>query len=169
MREWQRHGEFIISEGNGTLSRDEGVLVERADAFRDGTFLMRSGDELAEWNTPNVSDIVGILCGFNPTEGRPEIERRCVYVARLAEVHDEALLYGADADDEWRNAIRQELLDRLHIVTRISGVRFDEQTETEGPDEADNGIALSGDGEPDFEGMSGDELGFIELSGDQRT
>lgn len=104
--------EFLLSEGNGSISREQGVLSSVAGALVPGTVLGRItvGGELVAYSN-GASDgsqtAVGVLYAKAPDS---TADQKVVYIARHAEVIL-AELTGADA------AAQVELL-ALGIVCR---------------------------------------------------
>ena len=108
LHEGQHTGEFLVSEANGTLSRETGALAQRPDRYLDGTILVRQstteGDIFVDLNDveeptggPDYSEVAGILYGnYDASGGNVE----AVMISRLAEVKDANLRYpeGADKD-----------------------------------------------------------------------
>lgn len=90
--EGQHTGEFLVSEANGTLSREVGTLSTRAAKYLDGTILGLSGDDLIALDSGTeviaAADVVGVLYGnYDASAGPVE----AVYIARLAEVKDDLI------------------------------------------------------------------------------
>lgn len=114
LNEGQHMGEFLVSEANGTLSREEGTLKNNQDLV-DGTVLMLDGDsELVEHDGVVLTDgtletdVAGILLGNHDTTANGpggNADKKVAYIARLAEVKDELLNYPATGEDEVRAAL----------------------------------------------------------------
>jgi hypothetical protein len=125
LTEGQHTGEFLVSEANGTLSREVGVLLSGQDV-KDGRVLKDNGtgklvEATGSFDTEGVSDedIVGIAYGDAKADGA---DAPVVYVARLAEVkaanvvlHEVAT---ADPDFDESNAAVEAALLQRHIRLR---------------------------------------------------
>lgn len=111
-------GEFLVSEGNGDISREAATLAS-GQSVVDGQALKWSTGKLvaaAGTNTMAVSteDIAGVAVGNWTVSADTTIP----YLARLAEVKDSAMTYhtgGADADK--KTAVKAALKD-LYIIQR---------------------------------------------------
>lgn len=120
--EGQHAGEFLLSEANGTLSRETGTLATRAAAYKDGTVISEVGGKLVATapaeDTEGAIDtdaVVGVLYGnYDASAG----DVPAVYVARLAEVKDDALTYPDETSEGDEKATVQAALDALLIRTR---------------------------------------------------
>jgi hypothetical protein len=130
--EAQPSGGFIISKGRGDISVDQGTLAPRLQPYYDGTFLKRNEDIVSEWEEGDpIEELDGVLIGYHLTQDEPRAFRLCAYVARLAEVHDEVLLWGA-MSDETRDTVRQRLVD-LTIYPRVGGQSLDTEEPSSEP------------------------------------
>jgi hypothetical protein len=130
--EAQPSGGFIISKGRGDISVDQGTLAPRLLPYYDGTFLKRNEDIVSEWEEGDpIEELDGVLIGYHLTQDEPRAFRLCAYVARLAEVHDEVLLWGA-MSDETRDTVRQRLVD-LTIYPRVGGQSLDTEEPSSEP------------------------------------
>lgn len=120
--EGQHTGEFLVSEANGTRSREAGTLVTRSDLYEDGTLLMASGNNLvalaADTDTEGGVDpdkVVGILYGnYDASAGNV----KCAYIARDAEVKDALLTYPQESTEGGEKAASVAGLKALGIITR---------------------------------------------------
>ncbi len=117
LTERQHTGEFLVSEANGSLSRETGTLAQRSAAYVDGTVLSKSGNLLiaCEADTDGVTDVVGILYGYVDASGG---NTECVYIDRLAEVKDELLTYPDESTAGGEKAAAVAGLLALNIKTR---------------------------------------------------
>jgi hypothetical protein len=79
--EGQGAGEFIVSEANGTRSREQ-FPVNTGTTLLDGTPVVKSGNYLIAATTTSVD---GIIIGKQAVVS-PEGPRDCAYLARDAEV-----------------------------------------------------------------------------------
>lgn len=110
--EGKHAAEFLLVEGPGTLSREVGTLAgDSEEVFEpgqvlawDGTFLVKLSDltgvaddtETTEDETVDPESVAGIL--LHPANGGDQV----VYIARLAEVKESALVFegtGLTAED----------------------------------------------------------------------
>jgi hypothetical protein len=100
--EGQHTGEFLVSEANGTLSREVGTLATRPERYLDGTLLKVDDGNLTAI-TSDADTIVGVLYGnYDASAGPVE----AVYIARLAEVKRELITYvGSDATIDGKLAL----------------------------------------------------------------
>ena len=124
LNEGQHTGEFLVSEGNGSISREVGTLLSGEDVV-DGQIAARDGSgklvaAAGTFDTEGVSDedIVGVFYGDANADGA-DLEN-VVYIARLAEV-DKAKIHlpeVATADAEDSEAAVYAALADLHIIGR---------------------------------------------------
>lgn len=126
LTEIRRPGEFIVSEGNGTISREVGTLASGL-VVADGTVVKVSGDYLTpltadDFDTEGVStdvEIAGVLIGHHDSSatGTNAAIPGLPYIARDAEVDSSLLVL-------FTGSTAQELADVLavlkteHIVAR---------------------------------------------------
>jgi hypothetical protein len=110
--------EFLVSEHNGTLSRERGILAS-GNNLRAGHVVGRitASGLLREWN-PGNSDgsqtVAGVLlANVNATAGNAP----CAIVARFAEVNGAELQFFADITGPQRDAARAGLA-ALNIIER---------------------------------------------------
>lgn len=125
--EAQHQGEFLISEANGSLSRESGTLTAGQKVV-DGQVLKLVGGKLVEaagtLDSSNNSTevIVGIAYGaWDASSSGPlgSVDRTIPYIARLAEVFNSKVTYhesGTNAAAKTA-AIKAELKD-LNIIPR---------------------------------------------------
>lgn len=95
--EGKHSGEFMLSEGNGTISREEGVLAASAAKLAPGTLLGKvtaSGKLVAYSNAAGdgSEQAIGIL--YHGADD-VAVDQKVAYIARNAEVIG-ALLTGLD-------------------------------------------------------------------------
>jgi hypothetical protein len=112
--EGQHKGEFLVSEANGTLSREVGTLSS-GQVVTDGQVLKLSGGELqASVGNAGAEVLVGIVLGNHDASAadKPNVP----YIARLAEV--DASLVTVDATDPEPDAAVWTELKALNIVAR---------------------------------------------------
>jgi len=117
--EGKHKGEFLLSEANGTLSREAGTLSS-GENVEDGQVLKWSGTELvAAVGTvnsagENTEDIAGIAYGsYDASSSGPNgaVDTPIVYIARLAEVKLAALkLYTGSVTSGKTTAMKADLL-----------------------------------------------------------
>lgn len=125
--EGQHKGEFLISEGNGEISR-EAVVVASGQALLDGMVVEYDGNgRIVRSNDPGASDdVAGILYGdVNASASHPDgaAHRPGVIIARLAEVDERLITYpeaNSDSDSDGEAALhtRRELA-KLNIIVRM--------------------------------------------------
>lgn len=114
-------GAFIQSEANGFLSRETAtvksgeILVAGQVVQFDGVKLVACDGELTT-DDDLVTDVAGIL--FAAVDASDGDVANCVYVARLAEVKDDALTYPAESSDGGEKAAVIASLKKLHIRPR---------------------------------------------------
>lgn len=108
--ESQHPGEFIVSEANGTRSREVGTLTS-GEVLVDGQAVDISGGKLVA----AVANAVGIVIGAHDATGADK--KNVPYVARDAEVKDVLVTYtdGSSAADD--AAVKTDLAT-LGIVLR---------------------------------------------------
>lgn len=119
--EGQHTGEYLVSEGNGAISREEGIL-KSGETVVDGQALQMSSTKLvAAAGTLDTegaldSDVVGIAYGdYDASAGDVS---GVVYIARLAEVKDELLTYPTETTEGGEKAAVVASLAKLFIITR---------------------------------------------------
>lgn len=115
-------GEFAISEGNGKISREQGI-VNGAIAFEPGTVIAKKADgSIAPYDyrgtLTDVDEVAGIAWeGVDLKAGQ---KRKISYVARLAEVNEKLVVvhaYGAAANPTQKAAVIAAL-KALTIIAR---------------------------------------------------
>lgn len=110
--EGQHQGEYLVSEGNGAISREAGTVASGQN-LKDGDVLGGTPAALVKLTKTTgivAADIVGIAYGdWDATAGAIT---GVPYIARLAEV-DRALIYGAVGANE------AQLVAALKAVTII--------------------------------------------------
>jgi hypothetical protein len=108
--EGQHAGEFIVSEANGTLSREVGAL-KSGEVVKDGQAVdIDTGKLIAA-----VDSAVGIVVGDHDASGGEKAG--VVYIARLAEVKDSLLTLTDESTEASENGVKAAL-DALFIVRR---------------------------------------------------
>jgi Bacteriophage lambda head decoration protein D len=127
--EGQHTGEFLVSEANGTLSREAGTLAQRSEPYKDGTILGISGENYValEQSTgvttedPDgdivAANVKGILYGnYDASAGAV----KCVVIARLAEVDLSLLVMPEGSTEDAAETAGQVIagLALLNIRTR---------------------------------------------------
>lgn len=96
-------GEFIVSEGNGSISREEVIIAAAAGAMVAGTVLgkITASGKYKEYNNANsdgTETAVAILYDNVPDSAS---DQKAVVIARLAEVQQSELTgYDANAKTE---------------------------------------------------------------------
>lgn len=87
--EGKHTAEFLLSEGNGSISREQGVLRSESGALASGTLLgkVTATDELSAYDNldspAGVGAVVGVLYA-NATDSTAD--QKVTYIARDAEV-----------------------------------------------------------------------------------
>lgn len=122
LTESQHKGEFLVSEGPGSISREVGILTS-GEVIVDGNVLAIVANKLVKaegsYNSDTqVSDetIAGIAYGDYDATGADL--KGCVYIARLAEVKD-ALVhtvpseYSSDSESDVGAIVEDVLKDAL--------------------------------------------------------
>ena len=120
--EGQHAGEFIVSEGNGSISREAGTLLTDADMYVDGTVLVDDAAGKLARLTGDAGalgtgvEIAGILIG-NWDASAGDIAG-VPYLARLAEVNDAELTYPEESTAGGEKDAAVAALATLNIITR---------------------------------------------------
>ena len=109
--EGQHAGEFIVSEGNGAISREAGTL-KSGEVVKDGTVLNSNGGKLIA--SPGSGTPVGIVIGNHDASAGNK--KGVPYIARLAEVNGDLL--SVHATDPHVTGGIVTSLKTLNIVTR---------------------------------------------------
>lgn len=91
--ELQHMSEFLISEGEGTISREKGTL-KSGEVLVDGTVVALSAGKLVASHGASGEDVVGIALGSHDATGGDVAN--VPYIARMAEV-DSTLVHPAQA------------------------------------------------------------------------
>lgn len=111
LTEGQHTGEFLLSEGSGTISREVGTLLD-GEVLVDGAVVALNGaGKLIAATGASGEDVVGISLGAHAPDGadKPNVP----YIARLAEVVTEKVTVdGSDSLVAW------DALAALNIVGR---------------------------------------------------
>lgn len=109
--EAQHMGEFLVSEGEGTISRESGTL-KSGEVVGDGTVLADDGTgKLVAATGASGEDVKGIVLGArDATAGDLAVP----YIARLAEVKEE-LVHASEASG---STIDWAALNALFIIAR---------------------------------------------------
>lgn len=113
--------EFLLTEGNGTISRESATVDNGAD-LEAGTVVKMVGGKLVQaagtYDSSGVSteDIVGILA--RPAAAASAEVDGVPYIARLAEVKDELVVFHSGSADANKKAAVVAALKALNIVTR---------------------------------------------------
>jgi hypothetical protein len=125
--EGKHQGEFLISEANGGLSRENGVLSS-GQVVEDGQVLKWSGVELVaaagtldSSDGDSTEDIAGISFGnYDASSAGPNgaVDTPISYIARLAEVRDAGMKYYTAATDPDKTAAVKAALAAKFIIPR---------------------------------------------------
>ena len=108
--ESQHPGEFIVSESNGTRSREVGTLTS-GEVLVDGQAVDISSNKLIA----AVDNAVGVVIGAHDATGADK--KNVPYIARDAEVKDALCVYTDGSSAEDATAVKADLL-ALGIVRR---------------------------------------------------
>jgi hypothetical protein len=124
----QTAGEFLVSEGNGAISRESGTLLS-GQLVADGTVLVLAASKLraaveADFDTDGtIVGFAGIVVGrydASATGTNADI-KNVPYIARLAEVNDELVVYpeiGTDTEDADRKTAVLAAMTAVMIIAR---------------------------------------------------
>lgn len=105
--------EFLLSEGNGTISRELGTLTS-GDNLQAGAILQISADKYTEVLAGDEADAVAILAeACDASDG----DAPCAVIARNAEVKGDALVYAAGSPAVDTDAVA-EALAAVGIIVR---------------------------------------------------
>lgn len=125
--EGQHKGEFLLSEANGTLSREKGILSS-GQVVEDGRLLKWSGSELVEAAgtidsaLDSTEDIAGIAYGsYDASADGPggAVDTPIVYIARMAEVKASAVvLHESAVSATQKTAALTAALAAMNIILR---------------------------------------------------
>jgi hypothetical protein len=107
--ERQHTGEFLVSEGPGTISRESATLKSGENVI-DGCVLAMSTGKLVASTGASGEDIVGIAYGA--CDASLADKKGCVYIARLAEVKTALVTPKAAGTVDW------DALAALNIIGR---------------------------------------------------
>jgi hypothetical protein len=109
-----RHtAEFILSEANGSRSREAGTLASGQD-LEAGTVVMFSGANLVEYAVATANSVAGILlAATDASAGAVAV----TYIARDAEVNLNLLTYPQNTDESDDEATIAGLAD-IGIIAR---------------------------------------------------
>lgn len=109
--ELQHMGEFLVSEGEGTISREKATLAA-GNVLKDGMVVALSSGKLVPSHGASGEDVVGISYGnYDATAADlPDVP----YIARLAEV-DQSLVVAAEASGA---VVAWAALKALFIIPR---------------------------------------------------
>lgn len=115
LTERQHAGEFIVSEANGTLSRDAATLAS-GNTVKDGDVVALSGGKLVRATGAASSEVqVGVVIGTHDASGGDKLN--VPYIARFAEVK-RALVYQNGSATANVDADTEAELKTLGIVLR---------------------------------------------------
>lgn len=94
LNEGTHTAEFLLTEGNGQISREQCILAAGAPALKAGTLVGittatgKLGAYLNSDTTTGLGVAVGVLYDNAPDLA---VDQKVTYIARLAEVHEAAL------------------------------------------------------------------------------
>lgn len=109
--EGQHAGEFLVSEGPGSISREEGTL-KSGEVVIDGQVLALNAGKLVASDGGSGEDIVGIVIGAHDASDADK--KHVPYIARLAEVKED-LVTAADTSG---SVVDWDALNALNIYAR---------------------------------------------------
>lgn len=110
--EGQHAGEFIVSEANGTLSREVGTLLAN-EVLIDGQVLALAAGKLkASDGVTSGEVVVGVVIGAHDATGADKAN--VPYIARLAELKSALVT----AEDVSGAVVDEDALNALNIVLR---------------------------------------------------
>jgi hypothetical protein len=111
LTEQQHAGEFLVSEGNGSISRESGTLLS-GQVVIDGEVAILAAGKLKAGTGASGEDVVGIFYGAHDATGadKPSVP----YIARLAEVKEDLVT----AEDGTGNTVDWDALNALFIFAR---------------------------------------------------
>lgn len=116
LTEGRHAGEFLLSEANGTLSRDT-IAVAAGENLEAGAVVERNGSGKAvAYTGESDSDIAGVL--FDAVDATDGEVAGAVIIARLAEVKESAISVENDDTPETIKAAAIVALKTLDIVAR---------------------------------------------------
>lgn len=116
-----RHaGEFIMSEGNGHISREVVTVVSGAGALAAGTVLAKvtaSGKYKASTATGSDGGQTAVAVLFAPVDAT-SADVSAVVIARDAEINGNLLAYDSSVDDATKKAAKATQLAAVGIIVR---------------------------------------------------
>jgi hypothetical protein len=111
--EGKHSSEFILSEGNGDISRENGVLAS-GQSVVDGQVMKKTANKLVKCGDGDSEEqVVGIIIGNHTVTADTPV----VYIARDATVKGSALTYGTDTSEDTDAELVAGLAD-LNIIVR---------------------------------------------------
>lgn len=123
LTEGKNASEVLLSEGNGSWSREEVTIVNGTGVVKVGDVLgkitssgkyEKSAVKLTQ-NDPGSGDAVAVaITGCDATSA----DAKCVIVARGAEVNKNQLSYASDVSDDTKKAAKHAMLAGVGIIVR---------------------------------------------------
>lgn len=120
MTETRHAGEFVLSEGNGNISRDNIVIVSGAGVVRAGTVLGKitaSGKYTPSPATGADGSQVAVAVNLYEVDAT-SADVAVAAIMRDAEVNVNTLTYAASVDDNTKKAAKATQLAAVNIIVR---------------------------------------------------
>ena len=120
LTEAQHREEFLLSEANGSLSRETGTLAS-GESVVDGQTLRLSGGKLYAVDTVDIvteglTDFEGIVIGdYDATGGDVT---GVPYIARNAEVQDDLITYPSESTEGGEKVATVAAMKAVSIIAR---------------------------------------------------
>ena len=111
LTEQQHAGEFLVSEGNGSISRESGTLLS-GEVVNDGQVAIVAAGKLKAGSGASGEDVVGIFYGAHDASAGDK--KGVPYIARLAEVKEDLVT----ADGATGSVVDWDALNALFIFAR---------------------------------------------------
>lgn len=120
MTETRHAGEFVLSEGNGNISRDNIVIVSGAGVVRAGTVLGKitaSGKYTPSPHTGADGSQTAVAINLYEVDAT-SADAAVSAIMRDAEVNANILAYAASVDDNTKKATKATQLAAVNIIVR---------------------------------------------------
>lgn len=120
LTETRHAGEFVLSEGNGNISRDNIVIVSGAGVVRAGTVLGKITESGKYTPSPHTgADGSQTAVAINLYEvDATSADAAVSAIMRDAEVNVNTLAYAASVDDGTKKAAKATQLAAVNIIVR---------------------------------------------------
>ncbi len=115
-------GGFILSEANGTLSREtktvkSGENLKAGEVVQDdGAGKLIAADGLLDTAGDVLTEVIGVL--HAAIDASAADVKKAVYMARLCEVVDADITYPTESTAAGEKAATQASLAKLHVIAR---------------------------------------------------